>query len=109
MVRLVTPGTLTEERLLDAGANNYLMAVTRLKGGSLAGDAVYGLAWIDMSTGDFLTQPVTALQLVWSVAIGAIFFAEPVDPWVILGGALVVSAVVFIALREHRLKKEGRL
>ncbi|MGV2978184.1 DNA mismatch repair protein MutS [Roseibium alexandrii] len=53
VVRLVTPGTLTEERLLDAGANNYLMALTRLKGGSLAGDAVYGLAWIDMSTGSF--------------------------------------------------------
>ena len=56
-----------------------------------------------------VTQPVTALQLVWAVAIGAIFFAEPVDPWVILGGALVVSAVVFIAMREHRLRKEGRL
>ncbi|MCX2724802.1 DNA mismatch repair protein MutS [Roseibium salinum] len=53
VVRLVTPGTLTEERLLDAGANNYLMALTRLKGGSLEGDAVYGLAWIDMSTGSF--------------------------------------------------------
>ncbi|MEP3045289.1 MAG: DNA mismatch repair protein MutS [Roseibium sp.] len=53
VVRLVTPGTLTEERLLDAGANNYLMALTRLKGGSLAGDAIYGLAWIDMSTGSF--------------------------------------------------------
>lgn len=53
VVRLVTPGTLTEERLLDAGANNYLMALTRLKGGSLDGSAVYGLAWIDMSTGSF--------------------------------------------------------
>lgn len=53
VVRLVTPGTLTEERLLDAASNNYLMALTRLKGGSLQGDAVYGLAWIDMSTGTF--------------------------------------------------------
>ncbi|MEQ8780154.1 MAG: DNA mismatch repair protein MutS [Roseibium album] len=53
VVRLVTPGTLTEERLLDAGTNNYLMALTRLKGGSLSGDAVFGLAWIDMSTGSF--------------------------------------------------------
>ncbi|MTI01115.1 DNA mismatch repair protein MutS [Roseibium sp. RKSG952] len=53
VVRLVTPGTLTEERLLDAGANNYLAALTRLRGGSLGGDAVYGLAWIDMSTGAF--------------------------------------------------------
>ncbi|MEP4275078.1 MAG: DNA mismatch repair protein MutS [Roseibium sp.] len=53
VVRLVTPGTLTEERLLDATSNNYLMALTRLKGGSLQGGAVYGLAWIDMSTGSF--------------------------------------------------------
>jgi DNA mismatch repair protein MutS len=53
VVRLVTPGTLTEDRLLDAGANNFLMALTRLKGGSLEGNAVYGLAWIDMSTGSF--------------------------------------------------------
>lgn len=29
------------------------MALTRLKGGSLDGSAVYGLAWIDMSTGSF--------------------------------------------------------
>lgn len=53
VVRLVTPGTLTEERLLDAGTNNYLMALTRLKGGSLTGESVFGLAWIDMSTGSF--------------------------------------------------------
>jgi len=56
-----------------------------------------------------VTQPVSALQLVWAVALGAIFFAEPVDPWVVLGGVLVVSAVVFIAMREHHLKKGGRL
>jgi DNA mismatch repair protein MutS len=53
VIRLVTPGTLTEERLLDSGANNYLAALSRLRGGSLTGDAVYGLAWIDMSTGSF--------------------------------------------------------
>ena len=53
VIRLVTPGTLTEERLLDSGANNYLCALTRLRGGSLTGDSVFGLAWIDMSTGSF--------------------------------------------------------
>ncbi|WP_068304860.1 DMT family transporter [Pararhodobacter sp. CCB-MM2] len=51
-----------------------------------------------------VTQPVTALQLVWSVALGAIFFGEPVDPWVVAGGVMVVSAVIFIALREHQLR-----
>ncbi len=53
VIRLVTPGTLTEERLLDSAANNYLASMSRLRGGSLTGDAVYGLAWIDMSTGSF--------------------------------------------------------
>lgn len=53
VVRLVTPGTLTEDRLLDAGANNFLAALARVRTGSLDGDAVYGLAWIDMSTGSF--------------------------------------------------------
>lgn len=53
VVRLVTPGTLTEDRLLDANANNFLCALTRLKGGSLTSDSTYGLAWVDMSTGTF--------------------------------------------------------
>ena len=32
VVRLVTPGTLTEDTLLDARANNYLLAIARLRG-----------------------------------------------------------------------------
>ncbi len=52
-----------------------------------------------------VTQPVTFLQLVWSVLAGWIFFAEPPDFWVIGGGSLIVGAVVFITWREARLKK----
>ncbi|MBS0126590.1 DMT family transporter [Aestuariicoccus sp. KMU-90] len=52
-----------------------------------------------------VTQPVTFLQLVWSVAIGALFFAEPIDPWVIAGGTLILGAVLFITWREAVLKK----
>lgn len=52
-----------------------------------------------------VTQPITFLQLVWSVALGAVFFSEPVDPWVIAGGTLILSAVVFITWRESVLKK----
>ena len=52
-----------------------------------------------------VTQPVTALQLVWSVTLGALLFHEPVDIWVVAGGAMVVSAVIFIALREHQLRR----
>jgi drug/metabolite transporter (DMT)-like permease len=53
-----------------------------------------------------VTQPVTALQLVWAVLLGAAFFNEPVDLWVVIGGVVIVSAVVFIALREAQLKRQ---
>ncbi|CUH76187.1 DMT family transporter [Tropicibacter naphthalenivorans] len=52
-----------------------------------------------------VTQPVTFLQLVWSVAIGALFFDESVDPWVIAGGSVILGAVVFITWREAVLKR----
>lgn len=55
-----------------------------------------------------ITQPVTFLQLVWSVAMGAAFFGEPVDPWVILGGGIIMASVVFITWREARLRKSHR-
>lgn len=52
-----------------------------------------------------VTQPVTALQLVWAVLLGALVFGEPVDLWVVVGGVMVVGAVIFIALREHQLRR----
>jgi DNA mismatch repair protein MutS len=53
VVRLVTPGTLTEESLLDAKRNNYLLAVARARLSSLGEELRFALAWIDMSTGEF--------------------------------------------------------
>ncbi len=44
IVRLVTPGTLTEEALLDARAHNYLAAWCDVRGDG-------ALAWADISTG----------------------------------------------------------
>src|SRR5229473_1183092 len=49
VVRLVTPGTLTEDTLLDARRNNYLLAIARTRA---SGDE-FALAWIDISTGEF--------------------------------------------------------
>jgi DNA mismatch repair protein MutS len=51
VVRLVTPGTLTEDSLLDARSNNYLLALARVRASS--DDDRFGLAWIDISTGEF--------------------------------------------------------
>src|SRR5207237_2570777 len=53
VIRLVTPGTLTEDTLLDAGRNNYLLAAARARGSSAGEDARFALAWIDISTGEF--------------------------------------------------------
>src|ERR1700709_1850713 len=52
VVRLVTPGTLTEDTLLDARANNYLLALARARGS--AGSDRLGLAWIAISTAAFI-------------------------------------------------------
>ena len=52
VIRLVTPGTLTEDALLSATRNNYLAAVARQRGGAAEADA-FALAWIDISTGEF--------------------------------------------------------
>src|SRR5436190_6544469 len=52
VTRLVTPGTLTEDTLLDPRRNNYLLAVARARGSS-AEESRFALAWIDISTGEF--------------------------------------------------------
>ena len=52
-----------------------------------------------------VTQPVTFLQLVWAVTLGSVMFGEPADIWVIVGGFVIISSVLFITLREAALKR----
>lgn len=51
VIRLVTPGTITEEKLLDPSASNHLAAIARIKKGEDENDLA--IAWIDLSTGSF--------------------------------------------------------
>jgi drug/metabolite transporter (DMT)-like permease len=53
-----------------------------------------------------VTQPVTFLQLIWAVSVGALFFNESVDPFVIFGGIIIVSSVSFMTWREAVSKKK---
>src|SRR5437660_4044721 len=53
VVRLVTAGTLTEDTLLDARRNNYLLAIARARPSSSDAGSVFALAFLDMSTGEF--------------------------------------------------------
>src|ERR1700687_2760044 len=53
VVRLVTPGTLTEDTLLDARRNNYLAAIVRVRTSSPTEEGRFALAFLDISTGEF--------------------------------------------------------
>ena len=56
VVRLVTPGTLTEDSLLEARRNNYLAAFAEMRDGA-------ALAWVDISTGEVRVMAVAAVAL----------------------------------------------
>lgn len=53
-----------------------------------------------------VTQPVTFLQLIWAVLLGALVFGEGVDGWVVLGGAVIMASVSFITWREAVAKRQ---
>lgn len=59
VVRLVTPGTLTEDDHLDARSSNYLAALAMVR----HGDTDFALAWADISTGETFVTDLTAAEL----------------------------------------------
>ena len=65
VVRLVTPGTLTEDSLLDAKARNYLTALFRAPGraGPSSDRQPFALASLDISTGEFEVGEIAARDL----------------------------------------------
>ncbi|QYO79196.1 DNA mismatch repair protein MutS [Devosia salina] len=56
VVRLVTPGTLTEDDHLDARSANYLAALAMVR----HGDTDFALAWADISTGETFVSDLSA-------------------------------------------------
>jgi DNA mismatch repair protein MutS len=66
VVRLVTPGTLTEDSLLDAKRNNYLLALARSRASS--GEDRFALAWIDISTGEFRVAECDRVSIAAEIA-----------------------------------------
>ena len=73
VIRLVTPGTLSEDALLDARTANYLAALAQAEGG-------LALAWAEMSTGEFAVMAVSEASLpaaLARLAAGEILVPEP--------------------------------
>ncbi|MGB3177330.1 MAG: DMT family transporter [Albidovulum sp.] len=52
-----------------------------------------------------VTQPVTFLQLIWATLLGAWMFDEAVDPFVLLGGGMIIGAISYMTWREARLNR----
>ncbi|MFN3348406.1 MAG: DNA mismatch repair protein MutS, partial [Pseudorhodoplanes sp.] len=96
VVRLVTPGTLTEDTLLDARRNNYLLALARARTSSTEDRGRFALAWIDISTGEFRVTECEPGQLAAEIAR-----IEPGE--IIVSDALYADAEVAPLLRafEH--------
>lgn len=72
--RIVTPGTVTEETLLDAGSNRFLASL------GMPGRKGFGLALMDLSTGDFSVEIArtseSAADLIGRYLPGEILFPE---------------------------------
>ena len=52
-----------------------------------------------------VTQPVTFLQLVWASLMGWIVFHESIDPYVLLGGGMIIAAISYMTIREAQLRR----
>jgi drug/metabolite transporter (DMT)-like permease len=54
-----------------------------------------------------VVQPFTYTLLLWAVVIGFVGFGDLPDGWTLLGGALIVAAGTYTAVREHRLRRQA--
>jgi DNA mismatch repair protein MutS len=117
VVRLVTPGTLTEDALLDAKARNFLTALFRAPGPD-GGLESFALASLDISTGECEVGEVTSIDLPGElvrlspseiIAADAVLAAEDVKRWMGVAGAAAtpVPSAYFDSLAgERQLKAE---
>jgi DNA mismatch repair protein MutS len=98
IVRLITPGTITEEALLDAGQPNLLMSLA-------TGRDTIGAAWLDISTGVFETAEVAPADL--PALLGRLEPAEiiapetiPLGDWAPRRGPETVASPPLVARRR---------
>jgi DNA mismatch repair protein MutS len=108
VTRIITPGTATESSLLRSHENNYLAAVFTKAGRS-------GLAYVDLSTGEFRTTELEASETVPALetlnvreilhaeghAVGAHCLETPLDAWVFgadYAGRLILETFGLLSL-----------
>lgn len=96
VIRLVTPGTLTEDNLLDSKRNNFILSLAKLNDN-------LGLAWLDLSTGDFYTQEISLKDKDEAVILSsALARLSPVE--ILVSDAYLQNQRLFGLLNEYREK-----
>ena len=90
VIRIVTPGTITEDALLDARRSNHLAALARAR-------EEMAVAWIELSTGAFAVEPVDLAGL--PALLERVAPAELVLPETLLDDASLGEALA--SLRER--------
>lgn len=94
VIRLVTAGTLTEEPLLDAKKNNFLLCLAK------QGDKL-GAAWLDISTGDFYLQEIELRARDEAVVLsGVLSRLTPVET--VVSDSFLQNPPVFHVLNDYR-------
>jgi DNA mismatch repair protein MutS len=100
VIRLVTPGTLTEDTLLDARQHNYLAALARVKS-----ENGLALAWTDISSGEFATMSTEPGRLAADLARlepGEIIVADSILADATLNAVLKSSGAAMTPLPASR-------
>ena len=94
VIRLVTAGTLTEDHLLDSKKNNFLLAFAKV-------NEIMGVAWVDVSTGDFYTQDVNLRDKNEAVVLSTILARlNPVE--ILVSDNFLQNPKIFEVLKEYR-------
>ena len=96
VIRLVTPGTLTEDNLLESKRNNFILSLAKL-------NDTLGLSWLDLSTGDFYTQELNLKDKEEAVVLGSTLARlSPVE--ILVSDSYLQNQRVFNILNEYREK-----
>ena len=94
VIRLVTAGTLTEEPLLDAKKNNFLLTLAKV-------NDTLGLSWLDISTGDFYLQEVALKAKDEGVVLAGILSRlNPVET--VISDTYFQNPQIFNVLNDYR-------
>jgi DNA mismatch repair protein MutS len=107
VLRIVTPGTLSEESLLEAGRHNYLAALARTGG---PGAPRYALAWADISTGDCHVAALTEDRIAGELSRirpGELLLPEALFAEAALRRAIEAGGIALTALPAPKFDSEA--